>query len=42
VARATDPVADGLASDQVRRLEGAELLEHAGPTGTEQRRKVIR
>ena len=42
VARPPDPVADGLAADEMGVLECPELLEDAGPAGTEALRKLVR
>ena len=41
VARPADAVADGLAADEVGRLERPELLEDAGPAGAEPRRELV-
>ncbi len=41
VARPADTVADRFAANEVRGLEGTQLLEHAGPARTERRGEVI-
>ena len=41
VAGPADAVTDRFAANQVRRLEGTQLLEHAGPARTERRGEVI-
>ncbi len=42
VARPPDPVADGLAADEMSVLECPELLEDAGPAGTEALGQLVR
>ena len=42
VARPADAVTDRFAANEVRGLESAQLLEHAGPARTEVRGEVIR
>ena len=42
VARPADAVADGLAADEVRRLERAQLLEDAGPARAESVGQLVR